>query len=50
MNDWPIAAFFVACLIGLVSIIGYAVYSESECRLAGINQGMSALEIMAVCK
>lgn len=50
MNDWPIATFFIACFIGFLSIIGYAVYSENQCRIAAIHQGMSAIEIQAVCK
>jgi hypothetical protein len=50
MSDWPIATFLIVCLIGFLSGIGYAIYSENECRIAAIHQGMSAIEIQAVCK
>lgn len=50
MSDWPIGVFFIVAILGFFSLIGYVLYKNHECQIAAIQQGMSAIEIQAVCK
>lgn len=50
MSDCPIGAFLIVAVLGFFSLIGYALHNNHECQIAAIQQGMSAIEIQAVCK
>lgn len=49
-DDLVILICAILLLCGLLGIFAFTIYNNQECRLAGMNKGLNASEIVQICE